>query len=96
MFVLVSSALPNWSAFIASYNFKHAHVSFLHLDYLSTFDVESLPYLDHSFDELRRLEAIQKEKFPFEEQFMSADEYYLIIKDKKTALQSELEEETGR
>jgi hypothetical protein len=94
LLVLVSSALPNWSALIASYNFNHAHVSFLHLDYLSTFDVESLPYLDHSLDELRQLEAIQKEKFPFEEQYMSADEYYLIIQDKKTALRSELEEAT--
>lgn len=92
--VLIISALPNWNNIIVRYNFAHAEDAFLHLDYIATFNVESLPYLDKSLEELQRIEALQKEKFPFDETYMSAEEYYKRIQEKKILLHNQLGEAT--
>ncbi|GAB5538280.1 MAG: hypothetical protein Salg2KO_03830 [Salibacteraceae bacterium] len=84
--ILVLSAVPNWNRIIAEYNFTHAEESFLHLDYLATFSADYLPYLDVSLEELKRLEAIQAEKFPFDEEYMTPEVYHNRIQTKKQAL----------
>ncbi|MDH3244937.1 MAG: DUF4173 domain-containing protein [Saprospiraceae bacterium] len=81
--VLILSSLLNWDNVIARYNFSHADRSFLHLDYLSTLSDKTLPYLDHSLQELMALDEIQKEKFPFEDKFMTVQEYHDIINKRK-------------
>ena len=90
--VLVWSAIPNWNHIIIDYNFAYAEDSFLHLDYLASFDNESIPYLDVSLEELKRLEVIQKQKFPFEESYMTPEVYIQEIEYKKTALNQTLAE----
>lgn len=81
--VLILSSLINWDSIIAKYNFKNSNKSFLHLDYLATLSDKALPYLDKSLPELRQIDMIQKEKFPFEQKFMTPDEYYHIIGNRK-------------
>lgn len=81
--VLVLCSSINWDSLIANYNFKHAGRSFLHLDYLSTLTDKSLPYLDKSLTELTEIDKIQKEKFPFEQKFMTPEAYHLTIKIRK-------------
>ncbi|HAW19607.1 MAG TPA: hypothetical protein DCX14_05435 [Flavobacteriales bacterium] len=92
--VLFLSAIPNWNTIITSYNFSHHETSFLHFDYLATFDAESIPYLDYSIEELQEMERIQAERFPFEEKYMTADEYYKSIQEKKARFQESMETAT--
>jgi len=79
LIVLLLSSTINWDSVIAKYNFNNAHDSFLHLDYLSTLSDKSLPYLKKSMTELNELDTIQKEKFPFERDYMSPEEYFRTI-----------------
>lgn len=81
--VLIFTSLINWDKVIANYNFNHADQSFLHLDYLSTLSDKALPFLDHSMEDLTAIEMIQKEKFAFEEKFMTGQEYYDFIQTRK-------------
>jgi hypothetical protein len=80
--LIISSAL-NWDNIIAKYNFQNSGKSFLHLDYLSTLSDNSLPALDKSLPELLRIDKIQKEKFPFEQTYMTPEQYHQIIRDRK-------------
>jgi hypothetical protein len=82
---LVISSLINWDSYIARYNFSNARQSFLHLDYLATLSDKSLPYLDKNLEELKQIDAIQKEKYPFNEQFMLPDDYCHLIENRKVA-----------
>jgi hypothetical protein len=81
--VLIISSVFNWDSIIAKYNFKNSNKSFLHLDYLSTLSDNSLPYLDKTLDELKKIDVIQKEKFPFEQKFMTPEEYTTTIENRK-------------
>lgn len=81
--VLIISSLMNWDSTIAKYNFKNSNTSFLHLDYLATLSDKSLPYLDKTLPELKQIEAVQNEKFPFEQKFMTSEEYFSIIQNRK-------------
>lgn len=81
--VLIVSSIFNWDTIIAKYNFKHSDKSFLHLDYLSTLSDKALPYLDIPLSELSRIDNIQKDKFPFEEKFMTPEQYVQLIEDRK-------------
>jgi len=85
LLILIISSLFNWDAIIAQYNFKNSDKSFLHLDYLSSLSDKSLPYLDKPLYELEQIDIVQKEMFPFEQKFMSPEEYYRIIADRKGA-----------
>ena len=80
--LLLSSAIP-WDIVIARYNFRHAATAFLHLDFMSRLSDNALPLLDVDAADLHRIEKIQKEKFPFEKQYMEADEYLRIIEERK-------------
>jgi hypothetical protein len=82
-FVLILSSLINWDCFIADYNFNNSGKAFVHLDYLSTLSDKALPYLDKSLDELQIIEKQQKEKFPFEQKYMTPEEYHKIIEKRK-------------
>ena len=81
--VLIFSSLFNWDSIIAKYNFKNSNKSFLHLDYLVTLSDKALPYLDKTLPELQQIDSIQKEKFPFEQKFMTPHEYYRIVENRK-------------
>lgn len=81
--VLTFSSLINWDTFIAKYNFKESNKSFLHLDYMVTLSDKSLPYLDKPLTELKQIDIVQKEKFPFEQKYMTPEEYHRIIERRK-------------
>ncbi|MCC5916325.1 MAG: DUF4173 domain-containing protein [Cryomorphaceae bacterium] len=83
LLVLIFSSLFNWDTIIAKYNFAHSDRSFLHLDYMSNLSDKSLPYLDKPLKELKYIDSIQKEKFPFEQEFMTPEEYVKIIDERK-------------
>lgn len=82
--VLTVSACINWDSLIAKYNFAHADKSFLHLDYLATLSDKALPYLDKSMAELSQMDAVQKGKFQFEQQYMTPETYHRIIAERKS------------
>jgi hypothetical protein len=83
LIVLVVSSVFNWDVIIARYNFKNSDKSFLHLDYMATLSDRALPYLDKSLYDLMVIDQLQKEKFPFEEKFLTPEEYHVIIEDRK-------------
>ena len=80
---LIISSLVNWDTVIAKYNFSHADTSFLHLRYLATLSDKTLPALDKSLPELRKLHQAQIANFPLEKNFMPAEEYHEVIKSRK-------------
>ena len=82
--LLLSSAIP-WDIVIARYNFRHAASAFLHLDFMARLSDNALPLLDVDAADLHRIEKIQKEKFPYETQYMEADEYLEVIEKRKAA-----------
>lgn len=90
----VISSLPNWDRIIIEYNFNHYNESFVHFDYLATFDANNLSYLDRSMEELNAIESVQTELFPFEETYMTAEEYAYRIQEKKTELEVLYEQRT--
>ena len=59
------SALPDWEVVMAKYNVQNAQSSFLHLDYLSGFEPEVLPYIDLAPDTLEAIHARQMQIMPF-------------------------------
>ncbi|MCX6249457.1 MAG: DUF4173 domain-containing protein [Bacteroidetes bacterium] len=81
--ILIVSSLINWDNFIAAYNFKNSDKSFLHLDFLATLPDKSLPYMDKTLSKLYKIDSIQKEKFRFEEKYMTPEEFYQIINIRK-------------
>lgn len=80
---LVLGSAINWDSFIAKYNFSHSGKSYLHLDYLVTLSDKSLPYLDIHLSDLKRIDSIQREKFPFIKNPMSPEEYVHKIENRK-------------
>jgi len=83
LILLIVSSMINWDTVIAKYNFRNSNKSFLHLDFLSTLSDKSLPYLDKPLPELMKIDSIQKEKFPFDEKYMTPEEYVEIISYRK-------------
>lgn len=81
--ILVFTTFFNWDVIIAQYNFKHYKQSFVHFDFIASLSYKALPVLDKDLDELREIENLQKQLFPFEEQFMSADLYHEKIAIKR-------------
>lgn len=84
LIILTLSTLVNWDNYIARFNFVHADRSFVHYDFLSDMSYASLPYLDKSLDELKQIEQSQKERFPTVEQYMSSQEFYTHIQERKS------------
>jgi hypothetical protein len=84
MVLILSSTLP-WDIIIAKYNFRHADRSFLHLNYMCTLSDKALPYLDHSLEDLMRLDSIQYREFDFGRsyRYMSPEEYHNVIEQRK-------------
>lgn len=89
--VLIFFSVFDWDNIIAKYNFKHSDRAFLHLDYLATLSDQALPYLDKPLDELVKTDKIQKEKFRFEEKYMSPQEYHTIIERRKESFKEKWE-----
>ncbi len=89
--VLSFSSFINWDNIIAQYNFSHSHKSFVHLDYLSGLSDKSLPYLDKSMNELTQINTLQKQNFPYEHEYQTPEEYYYIIKFRKSKFNQEWE-----
>ena len=81
--LLTIGSLFPWDNLIARYNFSHAGRSFVHLDFLSGLSDATLPRLDKSLDELKTIQAQQRQKFPFESQCLSPEDYYSRINDRK-------------
>lgn len=94
--VLTISSVINWDSIIARYNFKHSDKSFLHLNFMATLSDKALPYLDLSLKELYFIEDIQKEKFPFEQKFMTPDKYHSVIEKRKQAFKTKWEAKSLR
>lgn len=89
--LLVISSLLNWDSIIANYNFNHYQTSFLHLEYLTTLSDKTLPILNKSEEELKRIEQVQKEKFPFDGKAMDVFDYRSKIESKKILFKSNWE-----
>jgi len=89
--VLFICSIFNWDGIIARYNFKKANQSFLHLNYLSTLSDKTLPYLDKSLAELEGIDEFQKEKFPFDDIFMTPQAYVDTIYNRKIAFKEKWE-----
>jgi len=81
--LIVLSSIVNWDNVIAKYNFGHSKTAFGHLNFLATLSDKSLPYLDKSEVELLEIEQTQEVQFRFKQKYMSADEYYIKIQERK-------------
>ena len=80
--VLIIASFINWDGMIASYNFKHADTSYLHLNYMASLSDKSLPHLDKPIAELTKINTVQKERYGFE-YTMQPEEYRRIIDNRK-------------
>lgn len=85
LIVLLITCLFNWDVIIAKHNLKNADHSFVHFDFLSDLSLKALPYLDHSLEELKEIERDQIKIFAKREQYMTAEQFYKIVRDKKIA-----------
>ncbi len=94
--MLVLLTMVNWDAIIARYNFSHYRTAFVHLDFLSKLSDKTLPLLDKSLEELKAMETVQKELFPFEEQYMDAEAYHKKIQLRKEYFMSHWNEKNLR
>jgi len=83
--LLIVMAFFNWDIIIAKYNFSHSETAFVHFDFLSNLSKNALPYLEKSNEELIKIDAFQKTKFPFREQYMTSEQYSNRIENKKQA-----------
>lgn len=81
--VLMLSSIVNWDKWIVRYNFNHSNSAFIHFDFLSSMSDKVLPELDKTLDELKIIEAKQKELFQFTNSYMKADEYFETIQKRK-------------
>jgi hypothetical protein len=81
--LLVLSSLVNWDVVIARYNFSRYQHAFVHLDWLCTLSDKALPYLDKPKYELQKIRQMRDARFSFDHRYMSADEYYEIIQQRK-------------
>jgi hypothetical protein len=81
--ILAVASLFNWDSIIAKYNFSHYQHSFVHLNFLATLPDKSLPYTVKPLGELRTINKIQKEKFSFDEAYMTPEDYYEKINIRK-------------
>jgi len=89
--ILIISSIINWDSIIARYNFNHSDHSFLHLDWMSKLSDKALPYLDVPLPELKEIDLVQKEIFPFEKEYMSSYEFHDVIEHRKTEFREEWE-----
>lgn len=94
LIVLLFSSFFNWDIIIAKYNFKHSDESFLHLNFMAKLSDKTLPYLDIPLAELNSIELLQKQQFPFAEEFMSPNEYRYIINNRKLEFKEKWEAKT--
>lgn len=85
--LLVSMSVFNWDTIIVQYNFSHYKSAFVHLDFLAKMSDKTLPYLDKTEQQLKEIEHLQQQQFHFEEKFLSSNEYYRIIQQRKNSFQ---------
>ncbi len=83
LIILLITSLFNWDVIIAKYNFKNANHAFVHFDFLSELSPKALPYLDQTLEELKEIEKTQIMLFPNREHYMTAEQFYNSIRDKK-------------
>lgn len=81
--ILLVSSVINWDSIIAKYNFSNYDHAFVHLNYLSSLPDKTLPYLDHSMDELLLIQDYQSKQFPFQGRYLTPEQYHQIIEDRK-------------
>lgn len=81
--ILVLCSGVNWDSYIAKYNFNHYNSSFLHLDYLVTLSDKALPFLDHSFEDLNKMNKAQKEMFPIKNTYLKPSDFKQRIENRK-------------
>lgn len=86
---LLILSLFNWDVIITKYNFKHADKAFLHFEFLADMSPKALPYMDYSLDELKAIEAKQNQLIVKRDVFMSAEDFYKILQNKKRLFISE-------
>ncbi len=89
--VLVLCSGINWDSHIAKYNFNHYESSFLHLDYLITLSDKALPYLDHTLEDLNKMNEVQKEKFTIKDTLLQPIDYIKKLNTRKTKFKKEWE-----
>lgn len=89
--LLIVSSIVNWDKLIVNYNFKHANKSFLELNYLVNFSDKTLPVLDKPLSELKEIQFLQTEKFPFSRNYMTPENYHNFIQERKKKFLKEWE-----
>lgn len=81
--ILISVAIINWDVIITKYNIANHKQSFVHFDYLATLSNGSLPYLNFTLEELKAIESVQDNLFDFRHRYMTAEEFYERIEERK-------------
>jgi hypothetical protein len=94
--LLVTMTLFNWDAIISRYNFAHYKESFVHLNFLSRMSAKTLPITDKSLEELKAIQQVQDNKFPFEFKYMTPEEYVREIEKEKERFRKEWESKNWR
>jgi len=89
--VLLFSSFFNWDNIIARYNFKNSDSAFLHLNFMATLSNKTLPLLDKNLEELQLIEQQQNKLFSFEEQFLTTQEYFNTIEQRKIDFKNDWE-----
>lgn len=89
--ILVLCSGINWDSHIAKYNFSHYKSSFLHLEYLATLSDKALPYLDHSLEDLNKMNEIQNEKFTIKDNLLQPLAYKKKLDKRKSNFKNEWE-----
>lgn len=83
--ILVVMAFFNWDSIIAKYNFAHSETAFVHFNFLANLSNNALPYLDRTPGELKAIDKVQQNEFPFRTQYMTSEEYSDKISIKKNS-----------
>jgi hypothetical protein len=84
LIVLTASAAISWDPIIARFNLSRADVAYIHYDFLAQMDVSAFQYLDLPLERLQEIEKIRNQKFPKEESYMSATDFYWQQQTKMT------------
>jgi len=88
--VLVITSCINWDGVIATYNFKHANSSYLHLDYMSTLSDKTLPILDKPLVDIVDIAKTQQQEYRYD-YTLTPSEYRDIIQNRKQLFKTKWE-----
>ena len=73
--ILICLGFFNWDKIIAVHNVRHADTAFFHTNFMLSLNSSALPELNQSLKHLDIIEQHQREKFDFENYYLSLDEY---------------------